>query len=124
MYWGEWNILTQVPKLTHACIEGTTRVRDVLKLLFHCPRLKHLIVARLTSDRKRRDLDAVYRVEDDHAVLLEVESYVVDVIFDWEKGTNGGMDTWIFSGIGVLAHDHNSKLSGWFLIHLVWALKK
>ena len=57
---------------------------------------------RLNSDRERRDLDALYRVEDNHLVLLEVESYV-DVIFDWE-GANGDLDA---SKLVVFARESN-----------------
>jgi len=37
-------------------------------------------------------------------VLLEVESYI-DVTFDWEKGTNRALDTWMFSELVVLVRD-------------------
>jgi len=36
---------------------------------------------------------------------LEAESYVADVIFDWEKGANGSVDTWIPSGPDVIVRD-------------------
>lgn len=97
--WGKCDILTQSPKLTHLSIEGTIQVHDVLKLL-HRPRLKVLIV--VPSDRGRQDLDALYRVEDNRLVLLEELNYV-DVIFDWEKGANGGVDTWMFAELVAFA---------------------
>ena len=42
-------------------------------------------------------------------MFLEAESYVDD-IFDWEKGANGGVNTWMFRACS-------------FLIHLVSTLK-
>jgi len=102
-YWGNWDVLIQFPKLTHISTEGTIRVHDVLKLL-QCPRLKLLIVVPPNSDRDRQDLDALCRVEDNRLVLLEAKNHV-DVIFDWEKGANGGVDTWMFSELVVLARD-------------------
>ena len=119
-YWEKWDVLTQFPKLTHICIEGAIRVRDVLKLL-HCPRLKLLIVVTSNSDRDRQDSDGLYGVEDNRLVLLEAENYV-DVIFDWDKGANGGVDRWMFSELVVLARD--SEYPGCFLIHLVLVLKE
>ena len=66
-------------------------------------------MVRLNSDRERRDLDPLYRVQDNRLVFLEAESYVDD-IFDWEKGANGGVNTWMFRACS-------------FLIHLVSTLK-
>jgi hypothetical protein len=63
-----------------------------------------LIVLALNYDRERRDLDALYRLEDNRPVLLEAESYV-DVIFDWKKGANGGVDPWIFAALVVFTCD-------------------
>ena len=83
--------------------------RTTTFLLLHCPRLNLLIVVCLNSDREHRDLDPLYRVQDNRLVFLEAESYVDD-IFDWEKGANGGVNTWMFRACS-------------FLIHLVSTLK-
>lgn len=99
--WEKWDALTHFPKLTHVSMEGTIRVQDILKLLLH-PRLKLLIVVPLNSNRERQDLDALYRVEDNRLVLLAELNYV-DVIFDWEKGANGGVDTWMFAELVAFA---------------------
>jgi hypothetical protein len=47
-------------------------------------------------------------------------SHLVHVIFDWEKGANGGVVTWMFSEL-VLSRD--SWFNGWFLVDLVSMLK-
>jgi len=73
-------------------------------------RLRDYRVVRLNSGRERRDLVVLYKVEDNRLVVLEVESYVDDIL-DWEKRANGG-------------REHvNIFRAYWFLIHLVSMLK-
>ena len=76
--WGKWDVLTQVPQLTY--------ISDLIQHGKYYSSLQCL------------------GVEGNRLVLLEAENYV-DVIFDWEKGAEGRVDTWMFSELVVLTHD-------------------
>jgi len=104
--WGNWEALTHLPKLTHISVECVIPVNDVLKLLKGCRRLILLIVVPLNG-HSAQDLDALYRVDDNRLVLLGRLNYV-NSILDWEKGANGGVDTWVFAELVVLARDSES----------------
>ena len=102
--WGEWEALTHLPKLTHISVGCSIQVNDVLRLLKDCRRLKVLI---LVPYHSTQDLDTLYGVDDNRLILLGRLNYV-DSIIDWEKGANGGVDTWVFAELVVVARDSES----------------
>jgi hypothetical protein len=52
------------------------------------------------------DLDPYYpsnNLLDDNRLVLLTSGNLPDVIHDWEKGANGGVDMWIFAELVVIA---------------------
>lgn len=97
-FWEEQcEVLTQLPKLTHINVGSAVRADHVLKLLL-LPLLIILIVVPYYHSRPDEDL----KTDDNLLVLLECHNDSARIL-DWERGTNGGMDTWTFSELVVLA---------------------
>jgi hypothetical protein len=95
---GHWEFLIHLPKLTHLGVGCSIKCDAVSKLLLNCPHLSLFLLMDDPNDGYR-DL---YGVDDNRLVLLCWESFD-DVIHDWEKGANGGVDMWIFSEFIVIA---------------------
>ena len=93
----QWEVLTQLPKLTHINVGSAVRADHVLKLLLS-PLLIILIVVPYYHSHPDEDL----KTDDNRLVLLECHNDSARIL-DWERGTNGGMDTWTFSELVVLA---------------------
>ena len=99
---GKWEILTHLPKLTHLNVGCSMLVEHVLKLLLS-PLLKLLIVGAYAQVISLyADKDALSSVDDNRLVLLR-KGNCDDRVLDWEKGANGGMDSWVFAELFVLA---------------------
>ncbi|KIM39507.1 hypothetical protein M413DRAFT_29235 [Hebeloma cylindrosporum] len=113
--WEErWGVLTKFPKLTHVSVEGNMRAHEIVKLLDDCRHLELLIVVPLSGyfHAPQSERDALHAVEDNRLVFLEPLHYV-DVLFDWEKGAHGGLDSWVFAELVIVA-----RARGYFLTRL------
>jgi hypothetical protein len=102
---GQWEVFTRLPKLTHIGV-GCRIKRDVVsKLLLFCSRLKLLVVMPRYSPLLRyKDPEPLHKVEDNRLVMVENLDWL-DLIHDWEKGANGGVDIWVFSELIVTARN-------------------
>ena len=112
------NILSSCPNLCSLAIhlpsvEGIIRSQDILKLLEDHSRLlllELLVVIPLIpfDDEPRLETEVKLlshnKVKDKRLVVLK-EVHSVDVVYDWKKGANGGVDMWRFAELVVFARE-------------------
>jgi len=116
---GQWEILTQLPKLIHLLIIVRyffLDVQVVVKLLQFCPLLK--ILGCMTPHyRHVGDHDALDRVDDNHLVLLDEQNYANINIGDWGRAPKRCVDAMIVSERAVFTCDSEYSFS--FLVNLL-----
>jgi len=109
---GQWEFLTHLPKLTHIHLGTVIQPSEIWRLLQLLPLLKILILMPYYKSCPEADLNALVYVDDNRLVCVGEGDYV-NLAVDWEIGTSGGMDTWIFAELVVLA-----RASEYFLCFL------
>lgn len=75
---------------------------EIWRLLQLLPLLKILILTPCYGCCLAADLDALVHADDTRLVCVKEGNYN-DLVVDWEIGASGGMDTWIFAELVVIA---------------------
>ena len=94
--WKDWEVLSKLPHLSHLIIGCCVDVDVFPKLLLYAPRLRILIFTPgRPSSGDRRIHQHPFTINEDRLVLLiRVPDY--DLIRDWSKDGESGLDYWMF----------------------------
>lgn len=106
----QFEALIHLPNLTHLSIGCSIEVKVIPQLLHHCCLLRILILfpefPRQYLERDDTE-ERLVEINDHRLVFLEGPPFP-GLVYDWEKGVRGGIDSWAFSELVSLAQSRAS----------------